>query len=93
MAGTIKVDIDALEALLDNLKPLRDALDNQQHLAHSLNNQLHTAITGTAHNISTFENTFSNWAAQLNTLTTEIDGAYQALHTVLVDAKDAVHTL
>jgi hypothetical protein len=93
VAGTIKVDIGALQALIVQLKLFRDALDAEKLVATSLNRQLDAAITGTAPNIGTFESAFSSWISQLGTLATDIDGAYIALNQVLTDAQNAVHAL
>jgi hypothetical protein len=93
MAGTIKVDINALQTLLVQLKLFRDALDAEKLVANSLNSQLDAAIKGTAPNITAFESTFSGWVSQLGTLATDIDGAYTALNNVLTDATAAAHAL
>ncbi len=93
MAGTINVDIDALQTLVQNLQFLKNNLDEEKGLVPSLTTQLNTAITGTAHSIAAFEHKFSDWIHLMNTLTTDIDTAYTALHAVLTDAKVAAHSL
>jgi len=93
MAGTIKVDIDALTTLLQYMLTLKEALDNGKSLVPSLTTQLDAAITGTASSIASFDNTFNGWITLLNTVTTDIDSAYNALNTVLTDAQNAVSAL
>ena len=93
MAGTIRVDIDALTTLLQYLQFLKQVLDNEKSLIPSLTTQLDAAITGTASGIAHFESTFCGWATLLNTLTTDIDKAYSTLNTVLTDAQNAVNAL
>lgn len=93
MAGTIKVDIDALTALVQYLSFLKSTLDYEKNLIPSLTTQLDAAITGTAPAIANFDSTFSGWATTLNTLTTDIDSAYSILNTVLTDALNAVNAL
>ncbi len=93
MAGTIKVDIDALTTLLQYLQFLKQVLDNEKSLIPSLTTQLDAAITGTAPAIANFDNTFSGWATLLNTVTTDIDSAYSTLNTVLTDTLNAVNAL
>lgn len=93
MAGTIKVDIDALTTLLQYLQFLKQVLDNEKSLIPSLSTQLDAAITGTAPAIANFDNTFSGWVTLLNSVTTDIDSAYTTLNTVLTDAQNAVHAL
>lgn len=93
MAGTIRVDTDALNTLLQYLAFIKLALDNGKNLMPSLNTQLDAAITGTASSIASFDTTFSGWATQLNALTTDIDSAYSTLSAVLADAEIAIQAL
>jgi len=93
MAGTIKVDIDALTTLLQYMLNIKEALDNGTSLIPSLTSQLDAAITGTAPSIASFDSTFSGWITQLNAVTTDIDNAYSTLSAVLNDARNAVNAL
>ncbi len=93
MAGTIKVDIDALTTLLQYLWFLKQTLDQEKSLMPSLSSQLNAAITGTAPAIVNYESTFNGWAQLLSTLTTDMDSAYSTLSSVLADAQNAVNAL
>jgi hypothetical protein len=93
MAGTIRVDTDALTTLLQYLQFLKQVLDNEKSLIPSLTTQLDAAITGTAPTIAHFDSTFSGWVSMLNTVTTDIDSAYSTLSAVLTDAENAISAL
>ena len=93
MAGTIRVDIDALTTLLQYLQFLKQVLDNEKNLIPSLTTQLDAAITGTAPAIANYDATFSGWVTLLNTVTTDIDSAYTTLNAVLTDAQNAINAL
>lgn len=93
MAGTIRVDIDALTALVQYLSFLKSTLDYEKNLIPSLTAQLDAAITGTAPAIASYDSKFSGWSTLLNTLTTDIDSAYATLSAILADALNAINAL
>ena len=93
MAGTIKVDIDALYDLVAFLKTIKNALDDQKAIMPSLSDRLNVAITGTAHNIGTFDTKFKSWETLLNNVTVDMDEAYATLQQVLQDAESAIQAL
>lgn len=93
MAGTIKVDTDALSDLVAFVKTIKNALDDQKALVPSLSSRLDTAITGTAPSIKKFDLQFDLWAKLLNDLTVDMDNAYATLQKVLLDAESAIQTL
>jgi hypothetical protein len=93
MAGTISINIDELQSLVSYLKQIKDTLDGQKDLVPSLKNQLDDAITGTVPGIATFEQQCAYWFNVLNSITTDMDKAYLALSTVLIDTQDAASSL
>lgn len=86
--GTIHVNIHELEILLKHLKKLRDILDDQRCHIRTLQKQVHSAITGTAPHISKFDQRFDHWMKLLDTVTRDIDIAYQILSIVLEEAHE-----
>ncbi|MHB8599256.1 MAG: hypothetical protein ACYDER_20895 [Ktedonobacteraceae bacterium] len=93
MAGTININVDELITLLQYLLTLKQTLDNEQALIPSLTAQLDAAITGTAPSIAAFDSQFANWAQLLSNVTADMDQAYSALNTVLLEAENAIRAL
>ena len=83
MVGTITVNIDNLQTLVQYLLFIKSTLDEENSLLPSLSAQLQAAIVGTDSNIVAFENQFKGWMNTLSTLTTEMDQAYSTLSAVL----------
>ena len=85
---TLKVDITELNALLSLVKEVHLVLDSQSDIIQSLSAQLDAAITGTLPSIASFEAKFSGWTSSLNTLTTDMDQAYNLLTQISGDAQN-----
>ncbi len=73
--GTVRVDFGELEPLVEQLTQLKDSLHAQMHHVSSLRDVLHQAFSGSAVNLTTFDQRFDHWMQMLNTISGEIDAA------------------
>lgn len=86
--GTIHIDMAELATLVQQLKQIKNALDTQKHHIALLQNGLDQAISGTAVNISSFDNRFDQWLKMLGSVITDMDIAYATLNVALAEAQE-----
>ena len=86
--GTIHIDIGELEALVQQLKQLKDTLDVQRRHFSTLQVGLDHAISGTAVNISAFDDRFDFWMKSLYSLVENMDTTYYTLKAALEEAHE-----
>ena len=91
MASSYAIDVDALNTLITSLDSVRSALDAQSTAVSGLSSLLNAALTGSQ--VTTFEGTFSGWAASLGKIIGEMDSADTALDKLYTEVTTQLSTL
>lgn len=93
MAGTINVDTDHLQSVIDNINIIQGAIDGHKTTISGLSASLDQYLSGSASIIATVENAFATTMTNLTTADTSLSDLSSRLATVLADALAAIGAL